>query len=411
MITLPDSTRCWSALGTSRRIGRNPATGGYRRFAWTRRGPDPAGVVRRRGRRRAASTLTQDRAGNQWAWWGDPDAAVSGRPGLVIGSHLDSVPDGGAYDGPLGVVSALRRARRAAGAGVHARPGRSASPASPTRRVPGSASPAPARGCSPARSTPTGPGRCATPTASPWPRRWPRPGTTRPHLGPDPETLRRIGTFVELHVEQGRGLVDLGAPGRRRASAIWPHGRWRFDLDGRGQPRGHHPAGRPPRPDAGATPRPCCAARAAARAPRRARDVRQGAGGTQRRQRDPVPGHRLARRPRPGRRSTSARVVAGRRRAGRRCEPVEESWTPETPFDAALRRRGLAPAGSDGRRPVLSTGAGHDAGILARRGSRPRCCSSATRPGSRTPRGVRRAGRLPSPASRRWRASSASWPR
>ncbi len=28
------------------------------------------------------------------------------------------------------------------------------------------------------------------------------------HLGADPETLRRIGTFVQLHVEQGRALVD-----------------------------------------------------------------------------------------------------------------------------------------------------------------------------------------------------------
>src|SRR5207247_6925240 len=43
-----------------------------------------------------------DRNGNLWAWWGDP-----GRGTLAVGSHLDSVPDGGAYDGPLGVVSAL----------------------------------------------------------------------------------------------------------------------------------------------------------------------------------------------------------------------------------------------------------------------------------------------------------------
>src|SRR3712207_2221959 len=44
----------------------------------------------------------QDRNGNQRAWWGRPG------PGAVVtGSHLDSVPDGGAYDGPLGVVSAF----------------------------------------------------------------------------------------------------------------------------------------------------------------------------------------------------------------------------------------------------------------------------------------------------------------
>ena len=49
--------------------------------------------------------LVEDRMGNQWAWWGDPDTDASG--GIVTGSHLDSVPDGGAFDGPLGVVSAL----------------------------------------------------------------------------------------------------------------------------------------------------------------------------------------------------------------------------------------------------------------------------------------------------------------
>jgi len=52
--------------------------------------------------------VTTDRVGNQWAWWGDPDKGVAaGRPGVVLGSHLDSVPDGGAFDGPLGVISAF----------------------------------------------------------------------------------------------------------------------------------------------------------------------------------------------------------------------------------------------------------------------------------------------------------------
>ena len=43
-----------------------------------------------------------DRNANIWAWWGDP-----GPDAVVTGSHLDSVPGGGAFDGPLGVVSAL----------------------------------------------------------------------------------------------------------------------------------------------------------------------------------------------------------------------------------------------------------------------------------------------------------------
>src|SRR3954454_1414088 len=94
----------WSALES---VGRHPRTGGYRRFAWTRDDMTLrewfAGEASARG-----LDLLQDRAGNQWAWTEDPDAAVAaGRPGLVLGSHLDSVPDGGAFDGPLGVVSAF----------------------------------------------------------------------------------------------------------------------------------------------------------------------------------------------------------------------------------------------------------------------------------------------------------------
>ena len=39
-----------------------------------------------------------------------------------------------------------------------------------------------------------------------------RAGRDPGDLGPDPDTLARVGTFVELHIEQGRGLVDLGSP-------------------------------------------------------------------------------------------------------------------------------------------------------------------------------------------------------
>src|SRR3712207_2374053 len=97
----------WAALGE---IGRDRTTGGYRRAAWT-----PADLELRHwfadqaGQRGMA--CDQDRNGNQWAWWGTPAAGAVG-----TGSHLDSVPDGGAYDRPLGVVSgflgvAERRAR------------------------------------------------------------------------------------------------------------------------------------------------------------------------------------------------------------------------------------------------------------------------------------------------------------
>ena len=43
----------------------------------------------------------------------------------------------------------------------------------------------------------------------------------------------------------------------------------------------------------------------------------------------------------------------------------EESWTDETPFDVTLREQLAIAAGGA---PVLATGAGHDAGILANAG-------------------------------------------
>ena len=98
----PDSVfdHMWQALQP---VGRVASNGGYRRFAWTAADLSArewfAGEAAARG-----LDLTVDRNGNQWAWWGDPDRDG---PGVVAGSHLDSVPDGGAFDGPLGVVSAF----------------------------------------------------------------------------------------------------------------------------------------------------------------------------------------------------------------------------------------------------------------------------------------------------------------
>src|SRR6476660_7134039 len=83
-------------------VGRT-SSGGYRRFAWTREDLQLRDWFAAQAADLGAQVVL-DRAGNQWAWWGDPDADG---PGVVLGSHLDSVPDGGAYDGPLGVVTAL----------------------------------------------------------------------------------------------------------------------------------------------------------------------------------------------------------------------------------------------------------------------------------------------------------------
>jgi hypothetical protein len=84
-------------------LGREENTGGYRRYSWT-----PADMACRAWFARTASELGMrtdcDRNGNLWAWWGEPGGSSRA---IVTGSHLDSVPDGGAYDGPLGIVSAF----------------------------------------------------------------------------------------------------------------------------------------------------------------------------------------------------------------------------------------------------------------------------------------------------------------
>jgi N-carbamoyl-L-amino-acid hydrolase len=50
-------------------------------------------------------------------------------------------------------------------------------------------------------------------------------------VGPDPDRLTRVSAFVELHIEQGRGLVEQGAP-VGLGTGIWPHGRWRYRFTG-----------------------------------------------------------------------------------------------------------------------------------------------------------------------------------
>ena len=82
-------------------IGRNPETGGYTRGGWT---PTERAATHWFLDQCATRGLSveSDGIGNLIAWWGSADG-----PGVVTGSHLDSVIDGGAFDGPLGVVSAL----------------------------------------------------------------------------------------------------------------------------------------------------------------------------------------------------------------------------------------------------------------------------------------------------------------
>src|SRR3954451_16473017 len=55
--------------------------------------------------------VTDDGNGNLFAWWGEPWANAA----VLTGSHFDSVPHGGGYDGPLGIVSGFLGIDRMAG--------------------------------------------------------------------------------------------------------------------------------------------------------------------------------------------------------------------------------------------------------------------------------------------------------
>ncbi|APY91017.1 allantoate amidohydrolase [Streptomyces alfalfae] len=206
-------------------LGRDTASGGYRRYAWTGADADCRAWFKQQADSRGL-TYELDRNGNQWAWLGDPAAGDA----VVTGSHLDSVPDGGAYDGPLGVVSSFAaldelRAREA----VFSRPLAIVNFADEEGARFGLA-------CVGSRLTA---GQLTIEAAH---RLTDGEGVTLPQameaagydpygIGPDPERLARVGAFVELHVEQGRALDLTGDP-VGIASAIWPHGRWRYDFRG-----------------------------------------------------------------------------------------------------------------------------------------------------------------------------------
>ena len=85
-------------------IGRDAGTGGYRRYAWTAADTACRAWFLEQADERNLR-VEPDGWGNLLAWWDVVDAGGDGA--VLTGSHLDSVPDGGAFDGPLGVVRSL----------------------------------------------------------------------------------------------------------------------------------------------------------------------------------------------------------------------------------------------------------------------------------------------------------------
>ncbi|QHC20734.1 allantoate amidohydrolase [Streptomyces sp. GS7] len=358
----------WEEL---RSIGRDSSSGGYRRFAWTGADTDCRAWFRAQAEARGLA-YELDRNGNQWAWLGAATAQdVAPGEAVVTGSHLDSVPDGGAFDGPLGVVSsfaALDELRR-----------RGAEFGRPLAIVNfgdeegarfglacvGSRLAAGALTTEAAHRLRDGDGVTL-------PQAMERAGHDPEAIGPDPERLAAIGAFVELHVEQGRAL-DLSGDPVGIASAIWPHGRWRFDFRGEANHAGTT------RLEDRRDPMLSYAATVLA-----AREQARLAGALATFGKISVEPNGVNAIPslvrgwldaRAAGQDTLDTVIAGIEQAaaeraardGVELNVVRESFTPVVEFQHALRDELGAILGKEGERPVpvLGTGAGHDAGILS----------------------------------------------
>ncbi len=346
-------------------IGRDVRTGGYHRYAWTAAERECRQWFLQHADERGLE-IEADGNGNVIAWWVPQPRGRAG--GVITGSHLDSVADGGAFDGPLGVVTALSAIDLMRDRGISpARPigvavfsdeegARFGMPCLGSRLMTGAVTPARAAELRDREGTYLFDAMAAAGFH----------GTP----GPSMEHLHDPYAFVELHVEQGRGLIDLGQP-IAVGSAIWPHGRWRFAFTGEADHAGttrmedrHDPM--------------LTYAMTALAANKQARlaDARATFG-------------RLTVEPN-GTNAIPSRVTAWldaraeatpalealvdvvRRQASDRAdrdgtslEVVAESVSPAVELDHVLRERIVATLGGA---PVLGTGAGHDAGILAAAG-------------------------------------------
>jgi beta-ureidopropionase / N-carbamoyl-L-amino-acid hydrolase len=361
-------------------IGRERSSRGYRRFAWS-----AADLGCREWFVAAASErgldVETDGNGNLWGWWGDATIGDA----VVVGSHLDSVPDGGPFDGPLGVVSAFAAIDVVRSRGlVPARPvgvvafsdeegARFGVACVGSRLLTGALPPERVHSLTDDSGTTVAEAMRAA-------------GHDPAHAGPDTERLGRIGWFVELHVEQGRarpvatgaavpvtadphGLVDLRAP-VGVATGIWPHGRWRIDLPGCADHAGTTRLADRADPMLVLAAVVLGAREAAVRHEALATvgKVEVLPGGV-----NAIPSHVTAWLDARGEDEARVRTLVAdvTALASGDARPqgsvTEESWTPPTAFDVVLRDRIAALLGDV---PLLPTAAGHDAGVLATAGVR-----------------------------------------
>ncbi|GAA4484172.1 allantoate amidohydrolase [Microbacterium panaciterrae] len=349
-------------------IGVDTERGGYSRPVFSPAEMELRAWFKARAEERGL-TVETDGNGIIWAWWEAerPQDAGRRRDVIVTGSHLDSVPGGGNFDGPLGVASAL--------AAVDVLRDRGVTPVRPlavavfpeeegsrfgiaclgSRLLAGVVDPDQVR----ALVDDAGHSFADASSAA---------GLDPALIGPDPARLADIAAFVELHVEQGRGLVDLAQP-VALAGAIIAHGRWHVRIEGRGD-------------HAGATRMadrqdPVVVAAETIRSLREQTLAVDDARGTVGRVKVTPGGTNVIAssvdlwmdvRHRDGnavRRIVDVVTTMTDKAAdaeGCSVTVVEQSFSPTVEFDASLRDRlqAVLPAA-----PVLDTGAGHDAGVLA----------------------------------------------
>ncbi len=362
--------RLWDSLLP---VGRHEPSGGYRRYSFT----EADSACRDWFMKTAAKRHLRphcDANGNLWAWWDAPDPVPgTRRPGAIVtGSHLDSVPDGGAFDGPLGVVSgfaALDELRRrgfvpgrpvAVAAFCEEEGARFGVACLGSRLLTGALEPRAAR-----ELTDGGGVRLAEAMTA--------AGLDPAAIGQDDELLGGIAAFVELHIEQGSALDGLGAA-VGIAEGIWPHGRWRLDFTGRADHAGTtRIADRrdPMLPYAAAVlaARRAAAGHGALATFGKVSAEPGGANGISSAVRawldarapDEATLDRMV-----GQIETDARDAATDH--GVQLTMRRESFTPIVRFDRGLRERVAGALARSGIiAPVLATGAGHDAGVLAAR--------------------------------------------
>jgi N-carbamoyl-L-amino-acid hydrolase len=367
MQTAPEGWDVASLLAQIRGIGRDRVRGGYSRhlFDSAERSLRQWFVTRCRD---LGLETEQDKNANIWAYWGP-----RGDGTVATGSHLDSVPGGGELDGPLGIASALSAVAAMKAAQITPRRplavvafaeeegSRFGVPCLGSRLATGAIDPARARALTDGDGVTFGEAAAEA-------------GLDPDGIGRDAARLAGLSAFVELHVEQGRGLAGAGAP-VGLATAILAHGRWRLEFTGEGNHAGTTVMADRRDPVAAAAAAILAAREIAAARddPSRGRHARATVGRLV-----PVPGgtNVIASRAdawldvRAGT-DAQARALLGEITAAARdraaalgcgLRVTEESYASAVTFDAGLRDRLCGVLGGP---PALATGAGHDAGVLA----------------------------------------------